>query len=170
MAQRWRANKPTSTSVFIRLAERLRTLHTKCVLDPSYVIDTREPLYETTSTQREASRRHWVSPEMMATYVERNRAEPGTMTPFDGFSKLLPSFSDDSLSQAHDAVTRGLDITIGTPEKLHWDIASNIEPSEGSLTDSNLLAISESLACQEFTSMDRVVTMDDMAFMNWDFS
>jgi len=170
MAQSWRANNHTSISIFSRLAERLRALHTKCVLDPSYVIDTRDPLYETTSTRREASRPHWFSPDMLATYIERNRAEPETMTPFDGFSKLLPPVSDDLLSQAHDAVARGLDLTIDTPERLHWDIASNMEPSEGSITDSNLLAISESLTGQEFTSMDRILTMDDMPFMNWDFS
>jgi hypothetical protein len=108
---------------------------------------------------------------MMATYIERNKAGSGT-TPLE-LSKLLSPVGVDSLPQTHDATTQDLscpNIPIDNAEKLHWNSARDMGLSEASLTDNSLLAISQSLADQEFTSMDRIVTLDDTTFINWDFS
>lgn len=182
MARRWQpsetAKKLPLTSLFASLAERLREMHTDCVLDPAYIIDDTQSLCQTTSMRPVSTRRHWITPDMMNTYIERCRCELVTSTPLD--LRHTTCASSDALSHDHTAATFMDTQTasqLNPTAAMTWDINSTMEPSEANLSDANLLAISESLMGPEFTDMDRVVTLDDVMLggfpemgMNWDFS
>jgi hypothetical protein len=186
MAKRWQpadsANNLPLNSVFTRIAECLRTFHTKCVLDPAYTVEGIHSLYDMKFTQRRASRRHWISCDTLETYIEQNRSALRT-DPLSEPAKSTPTVVGASPQQTLEvSASLGTSLNqhvpnISTLEGLDWHITSHMEPSETSLPDDNLLAISEALIDQTFTNVDRIVTLDDMMLggfpeisMNWNFS
>jgi hypothetical protein len=62
-----------STSLFSRLASRVRTIHSNCNLESSYQIDRSEPLYEHVPATNKTSVRHWVSSDELAICLEQSR-------------------------------------------------------------------------------------------------
>ncbi|KAH7353177.1 fungal-specific transcription factor domain-containing protein [Pyrenochaeta sp. MPI-SDFR-AT-0127] len=186
MTRRWqptpKLNNLGRKSVFAQLAERLQIIYRRCELEPSYLIDLTEPLYESAAKNYEASTRHWVPRDGMAAYLERNKRDLEDTVAQD-LSRLTTIIGNDMPPQAVDTIIAqhgGLDPKnpdIIAPPASHWGITDNMETFARGLNNDDLLAISESLMGQDFTSMDRIVTLDDMMLgtfpetpMTWDFS
>jgi hypothetical protein len=136
-----------------------------------------QQLYEAASTHRGNTRRHWVTPDMMATYIERCRSELAIETPLDPDQTMFTASSSlpDESTTAPPMNTHTA-LHLNSNAVLDWD-SYTMEPSEANLSEANLLAISESLKGPGFTDMDRIVTFDDAMLgifpetgMNWDFS
>lgn len=142
-----------------------------------------EPLYEIAAAPRKASRRHWLSSEMMEACLEQSRSELGRNRPI-GLSNLQSTLGDTSL-QSPQPVAGALDpgpvvpsFDLNTTAGRNWPVTDEMDSMTGaSLDDGDLLAISESLMDHTFTDVNRIVTLDDMMLggfpeitMNWELS
>jgi hypothetical protein len=163
MAQRWQAEttgySPKKTSVFKRLAERLRAMQASLQLISSQKISTSDPLYESEHEDHEPSLRHWVTPEDMSTYIERARA--------DLTEAALPASYKPSFTFGHEALhAEGLVMNpaeqAGALSVLPWEVNTNADLSDTGLDNESLLAISQALSSQDFTGIDRIVAFDNV--------
>jgi hypothetical protein len=154
MARRWRGmrvgGQVQSTSLFQRLAGRLRTLQANSQLNPSQNNTLSAPLYDT---------REWVTPEEMSTYMERARADLTTATLLDS-TKAPFTLDDEALHHSASQVLNLYEET-GPVSVLPWGIPDNVDLSEPGIDNESLLAISETLTSQDFTSIDRIVTFEN---------
>jgi hypothetical protein len=163
MARRWRGmrvgDQVQSTSLFQRLAGRLRTLQANSQLNPSQNNTVSAPLYEPTDGVREPYTREWVTPEEMSTYMERARADLTTATLLDS-TKAPFTLDDEALHHSASQVLNLYEET-GPVSVLPWGIPDNVDLSEPGIDNESLLAISETLTSQDFTSIDRIVTFEN---------
>jgi hypothetical protein len=164
MAQRWQATTAGDNhqhkSIFHRLAGRLRVMQATFQLNPSQNIPLSAPLYDSENVNCEPSPRHWVTPEAMSTYMERARADLAT-TSLPSPSELPFTFADNAL-RPEDGMLMSSYEEIGPLPVLPWEVSNNVDLSEPSLDSESLLAISETLTSQDFTSIDRIVTFDNI--------
>jgi hypothetical protein len=163
MARRWQGTRVggqvQSTSLFQRLAGRLRTLQANSQLNPSQNNTLSAPLYEATDGVREPYAREWVTPEEMSTYMERARADLTTATLLDS-TKAPFTLDNEALHHSASQVLNLYEET-GPVSVLPWGISDNVDLSEPSIDNESLLAISETLTSQDFTSIDRIVTFEN---------
>jgi hypothetical protein len=162
MAQRWQATTGDNfqrASVFQRLAGRLKTMQASLQLNPSQKISTYGPLYEPEHEEREPSLRHWVTPGEMSTYIERARADL-TEAALPASYKPPFAFGDDVRNA--DGIAMNSNEEVGSLSVLPWDVNNNVDLTEPGLDNESLLAISQALTSQDFTSIDRIVAFDNV--------
>jgi len=172
MAARWAAHREAGqmrlVSIFSRFAGRLRTIHANCNLDLSYRIDRSEPLYEIVASASKKRVRHWVSPNDLASCLEQNRTEIGSAR--QGQTPI--QVSHDSASLQQDEMTNCPDLAFSNQADMPWDPMNLSQLGDGGSDNGSLLAISQSLLDPDFTSMDRIVSFDEMMLGNisetWD--
>jgi hypothetical protein len=164
------AGQLRSTSIFARFAGRLRTIQAKCNLEPSYRVDRAEPLFEDVAATPSARVRHWYTPRDLATCLEQSRPEINTTS--TGQRQVLVA---DNIGQPRQDNIADRDSSVFHNQvDVPWS-AMDVEPLDGTdQEDEGLLAISQSLLDPDFTSMDRIVSFEDMMVENmseaWDFS
>jgi hypothetical protein len=160
MASRWATCRELGqlrpTSLFSRFAGRLRTIHANCTLDLSFQIDRSEPLYKHIPSDRNVRARHWVSPNDLEACLEQTRSDLTT-----------------SLHTSHDTIAIGQNniddnrASAFEPQlNAPWDEMDVGQVAEGDQDHGDLLAISQSLLDPEFSSMDRIISFDDMMLGN----
>ncbi|KAL5317990.1 hypothetical protein ACEPPN_015094 [Leptodophora sp. 'Broadleaf-Isolate-01'] len=211
MSRRWqqtptpaaesRTKQRPTACIFSRFAERLRAVHARCELDPSYRIDKTEPLYEAkleaTSRRPTATALHCIVPEELPTYIAQKSKSASAAASGKTGPPLPPVIVGNNnppfplvegerttISHSHSHESRDLDSRYNA-DTQQWGgrggMANNVQPQpqpedeeEGLNEAADLLAISQALTVQDFTSMDRIVSFDEMMLsgiseaMNWD--
>jgi hypothetical protein len=161
------AGQLRSTSIFARFAGRLRTIHAKCNLEPLYRVDRAEPLFEDMTATPNVRVRHWYTPRDLATCIEQSRPEINTTS--NGQRQVLVGHNITQ-SQQDNIVDRESSV-FQNQVNVPWGAVSLGDTNQ---EDEGLLAISQSLLDPDFTSMDRIVSFEDMMVENiseaWDFS
>ncbi|KAJ4300858.1 hypothetical protein N0V90_002946 [Kalmusia sp. IMI 367209] len=171
MARRWQpyttSDEMRAGNLFSRFAERLRTIHARCELDPTFRIDRTEPLYQDTTNSGPQSSRHWIQPSELALHIEKMRSAMNLAATPQTVARNTTS------SQDIDAHNDGSQARISVQPGMTWDPMASMEPS---VDEDNLLAISQALMGPDFTGLDRIVSFDEMMLggisetpMNWDF-
>ncbi|KAH7073249.1 fungal-specific transcription factor domain-containing protein [Paraphoma chrysanthemicola] len=163
MALRWATpSQLKSPSLFSEFADRIRTIHTNCEMDLSYQIDRSEPLQVRTSASSVPSARHWWSKHQQATYVQQHSSE------FDAasYTQAKHAVAQDSqrLRQNDALETQNSAFTVRTDVPWGPMDAGDVAADSGSYED--LLAISQSLLDPNFTSLNRIVSFEDMMLGN----
>jgi hypothetical protein len=147
-----------STSLFSQFAGRLRKMHADYNLDLCVQIDKTEPLYQHIPATINLSARHWLSPSVLATDLDQEH----------------PRISHGPTSIQSRNTVNPRDPDLETQVNMMWGTVGVVPPTECSEEDSDLLAISQTLLSSEFTSMDRIVSFEEMMLGNtseaWDFS
>lgn len=172
MAVRWAAHREAGqlrlASIFSRFTGRLRTIHANCNLDHSYRIDRSESLYETVALAEKERVRHWVSPNDLASCLEQNRTEIGSTRR----EQAPVQEAHDGGSLQRDEVTNPSTLAFSNQADMPWDPMNLSRLGDGGSDNGSLLAISQSLLDPDFTSMDRIVSFDEMMLGNisetWD--
>jgi hypothetical protein len=164
MARRWQepriGDRPESTSIFQRLAGRLRTVQDNSQMNPSQNDTLSAPLYEPRHESGEPSARDWVSPDAMGAYMERARADLTAATLADS---AKPPFTFDEGALHHDTSPMvNVYEDPGSISVLPWGVPHDVDIPDPGLDNESLLAISETLASQDFTNIDRIVTFENI--------
>jgi hypothetical protein len=162
MNDRWTAQKMSdqiqSTSLFSQFARRLRKMHADYNLDICVQIDKTEPLYQHIPATINLSARSWLSPSILATDHDQEH----------------PRVSQDPTAIQSRKAVDAQDPDLETQANMMWGTIGVMPPTERSEEDSDLLAISQTLLSSEFTSMDRIVSFEEMMLGHtseaWDFS
>jgi hypothetical protein len=168
MAVRWAAHREPGqfliTSLFSRFSGHLRTIHANHNLDPSYQIDRSEPLYKHVPGTSIARVRHWASATDLAACLEQSRPEVRTTRAGLEQAPVPPQQQEKVLNRHQPAF-------YGQPN-MTWDAMHVRQLAEEGRDDCGLLAISQSLLDPDFTTMDRIVSFDEMMLGNisetWD--
>ncbi|KAH4181953.1 hypothetical protein HBI81_217930 [Parastagonospora nodorum] len=172
MGARWAAHREAGqlrlTSIFSRFAGRLRTMHANCNLDSSYRIDLSEPLYENVPSTSKTRVRHWVSPNDLVSCLEQNRTEVGSTRQEQAPAQVV----HDGAPLQQDEMPNRPNLAFSNQADMPWDPMNLSQLGEGGSDNGSLLAISQSLLDPDFTSMDRIVSFDEMMLGNisetWD--
>lgn len=161
MASRWQLRIVTSIlrldPLFSRFADRLSNSHAACELDPSYRIDTTEPLDDYAGSER-STPRHWISRDTLLAWLDQSRSElnPYAMEQFGAQPVVYGGVTPPSCRTV-DQDRRASEIR----PSMQWNPMENIELSGVTFNDGNLLSISQFLMGLNFTGMNRIVTFDD---------
>ncbi|KAH7078718.1 fungal-specific transcription factor domain-containing protein [Paraphoma chrysanthemicola] len=159
MALRWATpSQLMSTSLFSTFADRIRTIHANCEMDLSYKIDRSEPLQVRIPASSVASARQWWSKHQQATYVQQHSSE------FDAASHTQTKHAvaqDANISRQNDALETQNSV-FADPTDAPWGPINVVGAAAENGNYEDLLAISQSLLDPDFTSMNRIVSFEDM--------